>query len=595
MALESKGEIMPDRITTYGGATIVIRPHTMAFISRAAEDRLRSNAFDIQEKLSPFSFRIGVGDADELQSELERARSLGPAYFDYAIVDDANETGSPDSEFLLTDRLFVTFSRALADTELTAFENLYGTAIVDRFSETTFLMMTAQGSDPVDVAEHIRRDPTIAEVEHDVNHRVASQQLLLPTGQAFTQQWHLQDDGTAAGFSPSVHCDEAWGRLGGFGSPDVVICVTDGAFAPEHPDFAQKIAGYGYFSGNDFVESSDLSKAELLKDGATIPQITHGTACAALAAAGQECRFSVGVAPGCRLYLAKFVIADGHLIISDAHFCRLLRAVSEKVDVISSSWGSVQPKELWSAHLKRTIALAATQGGRRGKGIVFVWAAGNSDRPLNATVGQEVPYLRIEDGPLLGAQTVGFKFARRFANNLAGLDNVVHVAASTSGARRARYSNYGDGVMLSAPSSNEAAPFGCDDGDSAPGRLIATSGFDPGAPAPARFSGTSASAPIVAGVAALVISANPELTARDVVSILKRTAEREKLDFTSYPPLACAGEGIDVSPVSPFDKGSFRDIGAPEGTWSAWFGFGRVDAGRAVESALAALPPQDEA
>jgi subtilisin-like proprotein convertase family protein len=49
----------------------------------------------------------------------------------------------------------------------------------------------------------------------------------------------------------------------------------------------------------------------------------------------------------------------------------------------------------------------------------------------------------------------------------------------------------------------------------------------------------------------------------------------------------------DVSPISPHHSGAFNDIGHPDGTWSSWFGFGKVDAAAAVEEALRLLggPP----
>jgi subtilisin-like proprotein convertase family protein len=41
-----------------------------------------------------------------------------------------------------------------------------------------------------------------------------------------------------------------------------------------------------------------------------------------------------------------------------------------------------------------------------------------------------------------------------------------------------------------------------------------------------------------------------------------------------------------VSPIAPFDKGDFVDIGSADGTWSPWFGYGKVDAQEAVRAAL---------
>jgi len=66
-------------------------------------------------------------------------------------------------------------------------------------------------------------------------------------------------------------------------------------------------------------------------------------------------------------------------------------------------------------------------------------------------------------------------------------------------------------------------------------------------------TGTSASAPLVAGVAALMISVNPNLTASQVQQILKESAD---------------------------------DLGAPG--WDSSFGWGRINAARAVQAAASA-------
>ncbi len=104
-----------------------------------------------------------------------------------------------------------------------------------------------------------------------------------------------------------------------------------------------------------------------------------------------------------------------------------------------------------------------------------------------------------------------------------------------------------------------------------------------------RFGGTSSATPLVAGIAGLVISANPELTALDVVSILKRTAAKNlnQEGYSRTPPANYdPNPSWDVSPVAPFNSGVFVEIGSPDGTWSPWFGHGRVDAADAVAEAL---------
>jgi subtilisin-like proprotein convertase family protein len=44
----------------------------------------------------------------------------------------------------------------------------------------------------------------------------------------------------------------------------------------------------------------------------------------------------------------------------------------------------------------------------------------------------------------------------------------------------------------------------------------------------------------------------------------------------------------DISPIAPFDRGDFGVIGSSDGTWSPWFGHGKVDALEAVRAALQA-------
>jgi len=75
----------------------------------------------------------------------------------------------------------------------------------------------------------------------------------------------------------------------------------------------------------------------------------------------------------------------------------------------------------------------------------------------------------------------------------------------------------------------------------------------------------------------------------EVISILKQTASKD-LDFTNYPKTPPASfdsdTSWDVSPIAPFDDGHFVDNGDADGTWSPWFGHGRVDAQAAVAEAM---------
>jgi subtilisin-like proprotein convertase family protein len=165
----------------------------------------------------------------------------------------------------------------------------------------------------------------------------------------------------------------------------------------------------------------------------------------------------------------------------------------------------------------------------------------------------------------------------------------MHVAALASISQRSHYSNYGTGIGICAPTSNshryrrlQVRGLG----------ITAATGS--AADVTHGFGGTSSATPLVAGVAALTISANPDLTALEVISILKQTASKD-LSLQTYPRTPPASFDLDtswdVSPVAPFDQGDFEDIGEADGTWSPWFGHGRANAPAAVAEALRRRQP----
>jgi serine protease len=136
--------------------------------------------------------------------------------------------------------------------------------------------------------------------------------------------------------------------------------------------------------------------------------------------------------------------------------------------------------------------------GARSRGAVVVVAAGNSN--VDATGSSPA--------------------------NCAG---VIAVAATNRSGGKASYSNYGSNVTIAAP--------GGDSGAAILSTLNAGT-TTPGADNYAFYAGTSMATPHVAGVVALMLSANPSLTPDDVAAKLKSTARAF--------PATCAGCGAGI-------------------------------------------------
>jgi subtilisin family serine protease len=340
------------------------------------------------------------------------------------------------------------------------------------------------------------------------------------------------------------------------GHRSVIVAVMDDGVDLQHPDFqgTGKIVAPRDFKGRDFRPMPEEAGE------------SHGTSCAGVAVAEENGNGVVGVAPGCALMPIR---TTGFL--DDDTIEALFDWASKKgAAVISCSWGPSAVNYPLSLRQKAAITRAATKG-RRGKGCVIVFAAGNANRPTNGMINEAGWDQNALSGPTkwYGGFTVH--------------PDVITVGACTSLNRKAIYSNWGAEISVCAPSNNAPPGVGLPnlgyvatpptiDGET-PGRGIVTTdrvgnaGYDQGNYAPG-FGGTSSACPLVAGVAALVISANPQLRAIEVRQILQQTADKI----------------VDNNPDPQFGlrRGSYESNGRCD-----WFGYGKVNAARAVQAARA--------
>jgi subtilisin family serine protease len=268
-----------------------------------------------------------------------------------------------------------------------------------------------------------------------------------------------------------VHAPEVI-KLGWDGA-GVRIAIIDTGIDPEHPDFSGRIA----------------QMADLVGEG-PVDQNGHGTHCAGVAlgsgsASGGRYR---GAAPGALLYSAKVLHRSGQGMMSDV-MAGIEWAVEQQVHVISLSLGGPGPSDGHDALSDICDAAVAS-------GVIVCVAAGN-------------------DGP--GSFTVGAPGAAR---------RVITVGASTDGDTVAPFSSRGP------TADNRVKPDLV-----APGHLItAARAADTtlGTTVDAYYtecSGTSMSTPLVAGICALLLQAEPNLTPDEVKARLMTTA----VDLGEHP------------------------------------------------------------
>jgi bacillopeptidase F len=286
----------------------------------------------------------------------------------------------------------------------------------------------------------------------------------------------------------AIGARQAWRATGVTGASVRVGSIDTGVDA-RHPALAGRIAGW-----RDVI----AGRAAPYDDNG------HGTHTAGVIAGGGP-GAPVGVAPGAKLLVAKAIRGDGRGMGSDVLAAAQWLtdpdgnpATADFPSVVNSSWGqSADPNDVWFRPM-----LARW----RSLGIVAVFAAGNSG-PRPGSVGSPSGYPE--------ALAVG------------AVDGERQVAAFSSRGPVDWQNRDGTGPAAGPIAKPDLVAPGVDVVSSMDG------GYAP-------LTGTSMAAPHVAGVAALVRSANPALTAPQVEQILRTTAA----DVGPPGPDAASGAGL---------------------------------------------------
>jgi subtilisin family serine protease len=455
--------------------------------------------------------------------------------------------GSEGTVYYLTDKIVVEFKAKATPAQIEALLARHGLKLVKEYAlpNTVLVQVTkASGANPLKIANRLVAEKLVAHAEPNLVNRHSA--AFTPPDGLFKRQWHLSAKRAPQLLAEaSVQAPAAWDITRGERS--VVVAVVDDGFDIDHPD----LQGAGKLvEPRDFVDGD----AKPFPDN----DAYHGTPCAGVAIAESNGRGVVGVAPGCAFMPVRISMAE-----DDDQTAEIFGEIADFADVISCSWGPPPVFAPLSRLLERMLAHVARRGGPRGKGCVVCVAAHNFNAPLrDLSLPNAVPW-RDADERL--RTTRG-----QIVNGIACHPDVIAVSASTSLNRKAQYSNWGDEVSVCAPSDNWHP---IDPDAYAPGRGIWTTdneGVGAGFTANSRytgiFGGTSSATPLVAGIAALMLSANPKLKAAEVKTILQDTADK------------ITDPGTD--PMTGHAFGSYDRRGH-----SRWFGHGKVNAAKAVAEA----------
>jgi subtilisin family serine protease len=344
----------------------------------------------------------------------------------------------------------------------------------------------------------------------------------------FPNQWHLKKT-TIGGTQVDAHAnvEATWALADGTGA---TIAVIDDGVDLDHEEFR---------SGGKIVAPRDVT----LNTANPRPGFgdRHGTACAGVACADGLFGAS-GVAPKARIIPIRLASGLGSQQEADA----FVWAAQQGADVISCSWGPedgdwTDPSDPLHAQvvpLPDSTRLAidfAVDQGRGGKGCVVCFAAGNGNEPVD------------NDG-------------------YASYSRLMAIAACNDLGKKSAYSDFGNAVWCAFPSNETVVPrltTGIWTTDN-----MGPSGYNPGQTTKGdaagnytnSFGGTSSACPGAAGVAALVLSRNPNLRWDEVREVMKNSCDK-----------------IDVA------GGAYNAQGH-----SPKYGYGRLNAKKAVELAVPA-------
>ncbi len=295
------------------------------------------------------------------------------------------------------------------------------------------------------------------------------------------------------------------------GSPSIVVGVLDSGISSTHPDLVTQI--------DKAKSASCIGGVVDTSEAAWNPTTsTHGTHVAGTIAAAINGVGISGVAPGVKVASVKVVTDDG-FIYPEAAVCGFLWAADHGMQITNNSYfidpwqfncrNDERQRPIWQA-VQRALRYSQSRG------VLNVASAGNSNVDLqhkfidSGSPNPGTPETRIITGACLDLP--------------AEAPGVVTVSAVGTERRKSYYSSYGQGVVdVAAPGGDSRQPN--PNVSTLSHQVLSTvvntvthvNGWG-------YLQGTSMASPHAAGVAALALSAHPNLSPGALAALLERTS-----------------------------------------------------------------------
>jgi serine protease len=327
----------------------------------------------------------------------------------------------------------------------------------------------------LDAIKQLRENPDVEYAEPNFIRRIS----VVPNDTHYPRQWHY----------PLISLPQAWDVT--TGTDNVIVAVLDTGALLNHPDLGPRlIPGYDFISDPVMAGDGggiDPDTTDVGDDPDKQSSSFHGTHVAGtIGAATNNGTGVAGVTWQSKIMPLRVLGIGGGTDADITQAIRYAAGLTNSSNTLPAQRAHVINMSLGGGSFSQTLQSAITAA--RTQGVIVVAAAGNEN-------SSQLSYPASYDG-------------------------VISVAAVDMVSERAPYSNFGRSVDVAAPGGNTAVDL---NGDQFQDGVLSTIGNDKGEMTFVFYQGTSMATPHVAGVIALMLAVNPNLTPTDIDQLISGT------------------------------------------------------------------------